>query len=75
MFAKLQRKHDVSSFELEKLLRFYSPDKGILSKLYSMLLSIEQTIDWVKTEWKLDLGEGIDPKVWEKISSFGYNFI
>lgn len=54
--------------DFEKILRSYSPCKGVLSKLYSIILSVEQLIDWAKPEWELDLGEVTDQKFWENIS-------
>lgn len=48
-FIKLQRKYYILLLtDFEKLLRFYNPAKGVLFKLYSILLSVEHMTDCVK---------------------------
>lgn len=50
LFVKLQTKYDILHLltDFEKLLTFCSPAKGVLPKLYSILLFVEHIIDLVK---------------------------
>lgn len=72
--AKLQRSCDIFRplMDFEKILRFASSWKGILSKWYLMLSSNIMVEDKEKAQWECDLQVVITQKTWGNICWFGH---